>query len=173
MGVEVAHVMSQNEALLVFTSRNLSKRWKVWGTMGKDVEIGPKGSFFAAWKLSISNLDGWTAVRVDSMSIKVLNGRSESGQGEVWLEYWLYTRCVDGNDTSSCEQSAKVTSHVFFLKPDGLVSDLIDISTLVRADESIYILEIRNTSKLTAMFGSIEYLVILCQGGPQGLECIN
>jgi hypothetical protein len=168
----VTNVISQQASDLVdVTSRNLSKRWKVWGTLARDVNIEPSGSVFMAWRLTVPTLEG-SQVRVESITVKILNGRSISGQDEVWLEYWLYTGCLT-EDPASCDQSAKISSHIFYLKPDGIASSLVDIPGLVKADGSIYVFEIKNTSNLTIFFGSVEYVFVFCQSTASGGECIN
>jgi len=167
-----AYVISQQASDLVdVTSRNLSKRWKVWGTLERDVTIEPLGSVFMAWRLTVPTLEG-SQVRVESITVKILNGRSISGQDEVWLEYWLYTGCLS-EDPASCDQSAKISSHIFYLKPDGIASSLVDIPGLVKADGSIYVFEIKNTSELTIFFGSVEYVFVFCQSTASGGECVN
>lgn len=176
LAIQVPYLLShyQPGVFLQIGSPNLSKRWKVWGIIEKNVVVEPGASFFTAWKLTVPDLEGWISVKVDSIFIKVLNGRSESGEGEVWLEYWLYSGCDSSDQPGSCGLSAKMASHVFYLKPDGLVSDLIDIQEAIKADGSIYILEIRNISKLTARFGSIEYLFVFCRANlPGGGSCIE
>lgn len=168
----VTYVISQQAPHLVdVTSKNLSKRWKVWGTLERDITIEPLGSVFMPWRLTVPSLEG-SQVRVESITVKILNGRSISGQDEVWLEYWLYTGCLS-EDPASCDQSAKISSHIFYLKPDGIASSLVDIPGLVKADGSIYVFEIKNTSELTIFFGSVEYVFVFCQSTASGGECIN
>ncbi len=122
--------------------------------------------------------------KVDSIFIKVLNGRTPSDsqqEGEVWLEYIVYLNCLRDDDPKSCDTSVTLPRHVLYLKPGGLSSDLIDISTLIQPTGVTYILEIRNLSGLTAVFESIEYLFIFCQAqyaynpdtGRQELRCVG